>query len=267
MRTAYLTCLVLLLCTAGCGSDQPSIDEIADGMIARSTADFEDVGSFTVESSNAVIYFRRTGADSLNVFDFRAVTNDSLMQPVFSPYHLPNVVQISKGIRNNASVVGTEVRDGINVIRLQATDPATFVGSSSDATDLAPSSAQLVVDAETFRVIEIALISAPLDSTFTRPITQRQVYGDYRTVDGVTIPFVASTFIEGLDVPMEQRMIEGGNLGMARQRTEQLPPGPERDAALAEIDARTEFLQTGIIEESFQVEQVRVNETAPEGLF
>jgi hypothetical protein len=152
------------------------------------------------------------------------------------------------------------------VLVLEATDPAMFIGTSSDTPGETPSSARVVVDAETFQVLEISLETAPFDSASTNPITQRQLYSDFRSVDGLTIPFNAKTIIEGIDVAQEMLMIEGGNLEIARRRASVLPPG-ERAAALEEIDNRQRFLETGRMEESFSIELVRVNEGVPEGLF
>ena len=266
MRTALSSLVLLTFLLAACGESLPDVDTIADEMARRAAANFKGVNTFSVEGDGVAIYFKRVAPDSLTTFDFRALTNDSQRQPVFNPYNLPNVAQLARGVRQNARLVGSQERSDGRVLVLEATDPAMFIGATSDTPGETPSSARVVVDAETFQVLEISLETAPFDAASTSPITQRQLYSDFRTVDGLTLPFSAKTIIEGIEVAQEMLMIEGGNLEIARRRASGLPPD-KRAAALEEIDNRQLFLETGVMIESFTIELVRVNEGVPEGIF
>ncbi len=77
-----------------------------------------------------------------------------------------------------------------------------------------------------------------------RPLTQRLIYEDFRTEDGLTLPYTVRRVEEGMEqyVTDDNRMIQGGRLGMAKQRLEAAPPSPGRDAELARIEGELAVL-------------------------
>jgi len=62
------------------------------------------------------------------------------------------------------------------------------------------------------------------------------------------------------------RIVENGNLTIARAQAQQLPPG-EREVELASIAARERFLNEGIQEDVLTVDSVHVNAEIPAGVF
>ena len=116
----------------------------------------------------------------------------------------------------------------------------------------------VVVDAETFDVREIE--QAATADTLDRPILSRLVYDDFRTVDGLTVPFRVRQIREGIDqfIPMEQRMVRGGQLSVSRGQIDLLPPSAARERRRAELDREIRLYTEGVQETDLRVDQVRV---------
>jgi hypothetical protein len=243
-------------------------------MSERYREDYAGVHDFAVVGEEAVVYFRRldgeaapdssAAADSLTGFDARAVTADSLRQPLNDPYFLPNLPALVRGLRTGARLVGRETLDGASVYVLEASDPAALLGAPPGfaAEGFA---ARVFVDAETFRLRGLRVETPLPDTTLDGSFVEEHRYDDFQTTDGLTLPFRSTTTVTQ-PVSEEQRIVQGGQLGLARQRAEGLPPA-ERERALRELDEQDRYLQTGVIEKVFRVREVRVGEGAPDGVF
>jgi hypothetical protein len=116
----------------------------------------------------------------------------------------------------------------------------------------------VVVDAETFDVREIE--QAVTADTLDRPVLSRLIYDDFRTVDGLTVPFRVRQIREGVDqlIPMRDRMVRGGPLAVAKGQIDRLPPGPERERRRAEIERDLRLYTEGVQETELRVDRVRV---------
>lgn len=116
----------------------------------------------------------------------------------------------------------------------------------------------VVVDAETFDVREIE--QAVRVDTLARPLVTRLLYDDFRTADGLTLPFRVRQLNEGLDqlIPAEQRRTLGDQARTERSGADLLPPGAARDARKADLDRQIRLFTEGIQETELQVERVRV---------
>ncbi|MDX1439245.1 MAG: hypothetical protein R3284_05015 [Rubricoccaceae bacterium] len=251
----------------GCGDRLSNPEEIISRVASQAEADYAGIDDFTVMAGNARLYYRRVAEDSLANFELRAVSGDSTNeQAIYDPYHLPNVARLTDGLRDNARFGGSGTLGGHPVLVLEVIDPLKFVGATAgDSLAVGPDSAAVYVDAETFRIREIELKAVPDGAD--EPLVQRQRYTEFRTVEGLTIPFLASTIVEGIDVPDETRIVEAPGIAMARARAQQLPEGPERDAELRRIQRRERFITQGIMETPFQVDSVWVNRGVPEDLY
>ncbi|MDX1420524.1 MAG: hypothetical protein R3181_11205 [Rubricoccaceae bacterium] len=269
-RLAPLLFTALLL-LAACGEsalDDP--DAIAERIAAAAAENFEGVRDFTVRGDGMVVHFRRAGADSLAFFEGRAFTDDSARQEVVLPYALPNGVQLGRGLRGNARLAGTVERDGETLYVLDADDPGPVLGAP-DGAPTTIDSIRVYVDAEAFRVREVVVTTPqtsldPEADASAAPLVNRRRFGDFRTVDGVALPFLITTQISGVVVPEETRAVQGGMLELQRRQAQQLPAA-ERARVLEQIENRRRFLTTGELEETFAVEAAEVNAGIPEGTF
>ena len=116
----------------------------------------------------------------------------------------------------------------------------------------------VVVDAETFDVREIEQSITP--DSLQRPLVQRIVYDDFRTVDGFTAPFRIRQITEGIDqlIPEVERTVMGGQASVARGSVDLLPPGPEREARRAQLDADIRLYTRGERETDLRIDSLRV---------
>ena len=265
---AFLLSTGVLLTACQDRLDDP--DAIADRLAARTVENYEGVHDFTVRGDGVVVYFRRTGADSLAQFEGRAFTDDSLRQPVPIPYALPNGMQLASGLHHNAVLAGTTELRGETAYVLDAISPALLLGRPGGAPTRLDS-VRVLVDAGSFQVREVRMTTPqtsldPAADSTAPPLVQRQLYGDFRTVQGLTLPFQVSTRISGVVVPEDARAVEGGMLELRRRRAQQLPPA-ERERVLREVEERERFLRSGEMEQAFTVEEVRVNAGVPEDAF
>ncbi|HLT46626.1 MAG TPA: hypothetical protein VK002_05305 [Rubricoccaceae bacterium] len=268
-RTPLLLALLLSAASllGACQGRLEDPDAIADRVAARAAENYAGVRDFTLHGDDLVIYFRRAGADSLATFEGRAFTDDSLREAVALPYHLPNAMELARGLRGNARLAGTADLDGERVYVLDAIDPAAVTGAET-----AIDSLRVLVDARTFQIREIRVAEPPpTDSAATPdpdapPLVTRQRYGDFRTADGLTLPFYTNTLITGIPVPDEVRLVQGGMLEIQRRQAQALPPA-ERARALRRIETQIRIIRQGEFEQAFSVDAVRVNAGVPEDAF
>lgn len=150
---------------------------------------------------------------------------------------------------------------------LEAENPtALIVGPDVQTGDI--SSARVYVDAATHFVRGVTMEMPPPDTSLTDTIIQTVRYEQFREVEGITLPFKITSTTEGLRqlISEELRVVENGNLAIARSQAQQLPAG-EKEMQLARIAARERFLNEGIQEDVLTVDSVHVNRPIPPRAF
>lgn len=258
------------LALSACGEEPLTAETVTEQMLARFNDNFDGVEDFTATTDELTAYYRRGTADSLTAFVIRVAARDSVaaltVPPQLITYLVPEVPRFTQGLRRGAGLDGPEVHDGHRVYVLRADHPQALTPVPDAGAPLF-SDVRLYVDAETFAIRELRFEVPSPDSNATQPIVERILYDDYRTVEGVSLPFRVSTITSGLKeaIPEEYRIVMGGNLALRRAQAERLPSG-ERDAALREIAAQERLLNEGIQESTLALRNVQVNEGAPAAL-
>jgi len=230
-----------------------------------------DVEVFTVYVAGMEVHHRQNTTDSLTFFDLGMTLTDSSQALPESarliPFLVPDVPKLVRGLRTGARFVGTETLNGQQVHVLEADNPASLI-VSADAPSAGIANARIYVDVETSALRGVTMEMPPPDTTLTEMIVQHVRYERFRDVDGITLPFKVRSTTEGLRqlIPDQMRIVEGGNLVIARAQAQQLPPG-EREVELARIAARERFLNEGIQEDVLTVDSVHVNPEIPAGVF
>ena len=241
--------------------------EVTERMNARWAQRFAGIDSFAVRGAGLQLTYRATPDSTREAggdwFQIQGKQVDSVQVDLNAAelleQHVPNVARIARGF-GEATFGGVQTLGGRRGYVLSSEDPGALIGEPGSASP-DPSLAQtvrLLVDADTYDVIEI-LTTVRVDS-LERPLTQRIVYEDFRADDGVALPYTVRRIEEGLDqyVTDEMRMIEGGKLGMARQRLEDTPPSLARDVEIARIDNEIAVLRGEPRETVFEVDSVEV---------
>lgn len=265
--TSYL--LLFSLAMAGCGQADPT--DVIDALEANFQQNMEGVETFTVYAAGMEIHHRLNTSDSLTAFDLGVTQSDSTRSIPTSanliPFLVPDVPKLVRGLRSGAHLLDNETFNGQNVYVIEADNPASLiVGGAGPMNDI--SAARVYVDADTYELRGVTMEMLPPDTSLTEMIVQQVRYELFRDVEGLTLPFKVTTMTEGLKqlIPDELRIVENGNLTIARSQAQQLPPG-EREVELASIAARERFLNEGIQEDVLTVDSVHVNADIPPGVF
>ena len=259
---------------AGCGPDPAttpadvsapitSVDTLADRMLARYEGTLGEVEGMTVYADGATATYT-PNVDSLVLNPFVLQIQPASDGPgeaqaaqlLYS--HVPNVPRLARGLRS-AELSGPIDYEGSRVYVFATDDPTTILGDGAAPADRRGTvDFRVYVDAETFDVREI--YQGVSDTSFARPYVNRLVYDDFRTVDGVTLPFRVRQIETGADALMtpESKTVARGQLELQRRVAANQPSGPDRDAALAEVDRQLRIVNEGLAEATLTVDSVRV---------
>lgn len=276
-RLALFSAAVLTL--AACGTDDAfeapteeltTSEAVADVMLQRYNANVGSVDGFTVRAGGAEArYAVSDDTSGLATFQIEVgPAGDAPVDPAAAQLlynHVANVPLLARGLRS-ALFGGAATRDGRRAYVLSTDNPASLFGEAGQRVPVESGQEfRIYVDAETFDVIEI--FQSFVADSLAAPVTTRIVYSDFREVGGLTLPYQVREVTTGLEDQLsdEEKMLAGGQLGIARSRTlETMPAGPERDAQIAEIDAQTRLLTEGVLERTLTVDEIVVG--APEGM-
>lgn len=263
-----LSAAVLGACQSSGPSSAPveSSDALADRVTERFDASMAQLDGFRVAALGTALFYVGTG-DSTQAFGVipdpsEPPPADMLTASMFS-YYPPNGRYVAEGIRG-AEFKGVVERDGVQAYVVETTDP-TAIGMSSDSSKT-DNLARVYVDAETFDVREL-YHRFRLD-TLAQPLAQRILYEEWRDVDGSRFPFRVRRIQEGMLqlITQEQKMIAGGSLAIREQSANSMPPGPERDAAVAAVAREKRIYERGIAEDILSIADVTLNPAVPDSL-
>ena len=266
-------CRLLLLASVyvGCGTGSADTNDIIDAMEASFEDNLDGVETFTIYAAGMEVHHRLNTTDSLIFFDLGVTLADS-SRPLpesarLIPYLVPDVPKLVRGLRTGARYVGTETLNGQPVYVIEADNPSSLI-VGTDAPSGGISNARIYVDVETHALRGVTMEMPPPDTTLTEMIVQHVRYEQFRDVDGIALPFKVRSTTEGLRqlISDQLRIVEGGNLTIARAQAQRLPHG-EREVELARIAARERFINEGIQEDILTVDSVHVNSEIPSGVF
>jgi len=259
--------LVVLLVLSGCERSSAQVDSapaLADRISERFDANLGPVSALAVSGAGVRADFQAMGDSTVRQFVPTFIPVDSISyNPLAAQLlgaFLPNVPALA-GALAEGTYVGERRRDGRPALVVSSEDP-NLTGGSADGVGRA---ARVFVDPETFDILEIEQ-SARIDS-FAQPVARRIVYEDFRDVEGIRLPFLVRQLDSGQNQQLSEsdqsarRMVLGGELAMKRQQAINLPPGPERDAAVADADREMQNLEAGIAEVILRVDSIRVTRT------
>ncbi len=269
LRAAPFVFAVALLTLPACrdASESPTdglttAEAVADRALDRFEANVGRVDGFTAVADGAEARYTITDdTTGIETFQVELVPPDAPSAPLLAIL-VPNVRLLAKGLRR-ADFGGLVTRDGRRAYVLSTDNPAAVLGGAGPSAPASPGQEfRTYVDAETFDVIE--LFQSFTTDSLSAPLTQRFIYSDFQTVDGLALPRHVRVIRTGLEalIPLEERMVQEGELGMQRQALSQRPASPERDARLAQIDAELRRLHDGVDEVNLDVEAVRVGQPA-----
>lgn len=270
-RTALALSALLALAACGPDADAPpaeltSAAEVADAMLASFEANIGGVEGFTVSADGVEGRYTVTGdTASMDRVQFQVVPVSGMASPETAQLlysHVPNVTRIASGMRG-AAFEGRTTRDGRPAYVLSTDNPEAMLGQSGGQAPSGERVLRLYVDPETFDVLEIYQ-SFEADTT---AFTTRLIYSDFRSDEGVRLPYRIRQSTTGLNqaIPETERVAIAGQIGLALRQAEQMPMGPERMARQAELEKELRRVTEGIDESEVEIERVvtGIPEVAP----
>lgn len=264
--------LPLFLVLAGCGTDTATpaanlttADEVSDAMLAAFESNVGTVDGFTIKAEGAEgRYTVLSDTASMDRVTLDVVPDGGTVRPgpgVQLLYnHVPNITRIAGGMRG-ATFEGRSVRDGRPAYVLSTNTPEAMLGSGGGAAMDGDRILRLYVDPETFDVLEIYQ-SFEADTT---AFTTRLIYSDFRTEDGLRLPYSVRQITTGLNqaIPENQRIAMGGQIGLSMRQAEQMPQGPERTMQIEQLESELKAVMEGIQEVDLTVESVEIGLPEP----
>ncbi len=127
-------------------------------------------------------------------------------------------------LRSEARFAGEHTVDGRRVYALEVSDPSTLMNPEQlpGDDDMEFDSLQLFVDRDSYMMIGFDASGTVRADGREAPVTMRMRASDFRTVGGMTHPFMTTMHIEGVAASLsddERRQLEE-----ARRQMEQMPP-------------------------------------------
>jgi len=268
---------VLLLIGTGPAAGQ-SVHAVVDAMKARYQQEMETVDTYIIETDQYTSYHRKTMQDGEPVYEtatrwggegsgfFSGMGNASSLQP--SRSQLDTLAQV-------ATYEGTETVDGrrchvLRVDDLSALSSPPMTGMDAETVD--QGSMRMCVDAERPVPLRMDMEVTTTQNGETQTLRPQVVFSDYRTTDGLTLPWRMAITVENVNASISPEERE-----QARQRLEELEARmkelPEAQRQMMEgmmesqMDQLRSMLDDGSIQFAVEVRSVQVNTPLPDDVF
>lgn len=269
--------LTLLLMGTGPASGQ-SVQAVVDAMKTRYQQELDAVDTYIIETDQYTSYHRRTTQAGQPMYEtamrwhgegrglFRGAGASPSLQPSLS--QLDTLAQI-------AAYEGTETIDGRRSHILRIDDlsalPSSQLPPMAEGTNN-QGSVRMYIDAERSVPLRMDMEVAITQHGEARTLRPRVVFSDYRTTDGLMLPWIMTMTMETLNASMspEERERARRSLEEMEQRLEQLPEEQRRmmeGAMKDQLDRLRSMLDEGTIRFAVEVQDVRVNTALPDDVF
>lgn len=277
IRTATSVLFVLLL-----GGMTPtaaqSVDAVVDAMKARYQQQLETVDTYVIETNQYTSYYRKTTRNGEPAYEtemrwkgegsglFSGAGSMPSLQPSLS--QLDTLAQVS-------SYEGTETIDGRRCHVLRIDDPAALSERpmpKSAAETARQGETRLYIDAERYVPLRMESEVTVEQRGTPQTVRPRIFFSDYRTTDGLTLPWRMEMKMENLNASIspEEREQARQSLEEMEARMEQLSE-EQRQMMEGMMKSQLEQLRTildeGAINFMVEVQSVTVNAPLPDDAF
>ncbi len=236
-----------------------SAQSIVEEMKARHEAQLETVDNYVIETNLYTAYHRKTTRDGQTTYETATRMrgpSETLNTLGTMPTTTSGVAHLDR-VATHATYDGTESINGTTSHVLRISDPAAVYDEmTGDMEEMV-----YYVNADTYAPSRVVITIAPHSGG--DPSTMTINYRDYRTVDGLTLPYVMEMSMD-LGMSEEQRR----QLEQMQEKLEQMPE-QQREQMKRVMGKRFEQMQNMIAgtPTSIEVQSVRVNDGIPEGIF
>lgn len=277
-RSILLAAAAGLLLAAGVPHAAPaqSVEAVIDEMKARYQQQLDAVDTYIIETDQYTSYHRKTTRDGTATYETAVRWTDnpnSLFRGAETmPAMQPSLAQLDT-LAQRAVYLGTETVDGQRCHVLRIDDPAALSDAPMPpAASAAQGTMRLYIDAARYVPLRIEIETTVEQDGTSRTMRPRIAFGDYRTTDGLTLPWSMEMTMEDLNAAIspEEREQARQSLEEMEQRMKEMPEQQRQmmEGMMKEqLEQLRRILDEGSIRFAVTVQDVRVNTPLPDDVF
>jgi hypothetical protein len=284
-RIALLVCIGLF---TGLSAQAQSVDAVISKMKAQYEQQLAAVDTYIIETDKYTTYHRKVTADGSATYESRTQWKDSehfmggsFMGDMNST--MPSEDALNR-LAENATYGGTETIDGVQTHVLIVDDPSALSDEmmDDDSMDMPANEEDDNIQVGSMRFYVHADMHVPVrmdyDATVTREDGSSQkmnsvvTFTDYRTVDGLTLPYQTMMRMDNLNASISPEDREEARKSLEEMEKKMKEMG-ERQRKMMErmmggqMDKLRQIIEEGTIEYTIQVQDVQVNASIPDDVF
>lgn len=254
-----------------------SVEAIISEMKARYEQQFAAVDNYIIETDKYTSYFRKTSTSGPPQYESRTVWKESeglfgQMDFSDSPGYYATEAQLDK-LAENSEYGGMQTVDGTDAHVLIVNDPQALAEDSSDEDmENVKGSMRMYIDASQYVPIRMDFEAEVENPEGTQTVNPTMIFADYRTTDGLTVPWSMHMKMDNLNASMSPEEREQARESLA-QMEEQMENMGERQRKMMErmlkgkMESLRKIIDEGTIEFNVQVQDVKVNTGIPDDVF
>jgi len=274
-RTIGLLFALLLIGTAPAAGQ--SVQAVVDAMKARYQQQLETVDTYVIETNQYTSYYRKTTRGGAPMYEtamrWQGEGSDLFGGVGAAPSLQPSLSQLDT-LAQVATYEGTETIDGYRCHVLYIDDLSALSPPQLPATAPpdAPGSMRMYIDAERSVPLRMDMNVTTTQGGNAQPLQPRVVFSDYRTTDGLTLPWVMEMTMEHAtaSISPEEREQARQSLEELEARMKELPEAQRRmmeGMMEGQMTQLRSMLDDGSIRFTVEVQHVEVNTPLPDGVF
>ena len=264
-------------------AEAQSVDAVIGEMKARYEQQFASVDNYIIETDKYTTYFRKSDAAGDGQYESRTVWKESeglfgQMDFNDSPAYAPAAGELDR-FAENATYGGTETLDGVETHVLIIDNPQALAedamereGMDKDAMENMEGEMIMYIHADEYVPLRMDSETRVETEDGTQTISPTMTFSDYRTTDGLTMPWRMEMRMEDLNASMSPEDREQARESLA-QLDEQMKEMSDRQRRMMErmmkgkMDKLRKIVEEGTIEFNIQVQDVKVNTAIPDDVF
>lgn len=280
-----LSALIGLLVLAGFWAPVPASAQSVDAVISQMKQKYEQqlaaVDNYIIETDKYTTYHRKVTKDGTATYESTTQWTES--EGMMGGFTMDDAgfTQPGEGdldrFAQNARYAGTETIDGVRTHVLIVDDPSALDDEMPTQDEM---EGNVEVGALTFYVHadEYVPVRVEYDATFThedgesQQMTAVMTFRNYRTVDGLTIPYNTTMQMDNLNASISPEDREEARKGL-EEMEKQMAQMDEQQRKMMErmmsgqLDKLRKIIEEGTIEYAIEVQDVQVNSGIPDGVF
>jgi len=275
-RTISLLFVLLLIGTAPAAGQ--SVQAVVDAMKARYQQQLETVDTYVIETNQYTSYYRKTTRGGQPMYEtamrWQGEGSDLFRGAGATPSLQPSLSQLDT-LAQVATYEGTETIDGRRCHVLRIDDLTALSDSRMPAMAGVPDnpgSMRMYIDADRSVPLRMDMEVTTTQGGDTQTLQPRVAFSDYRTTDGLTLPWMMEMTMESVNASIspEEREQARQSLEELEARMKELPEAQRRmmeGMMEGQMEQLRSILDDGSIRFTVEVQSVEVNVPLPDGVF